>query len=182
MEYLRIDFDCCIYCGEPPEHWDHAFPISESWRFRSGFVSWLVPSCAECNLIAKAVMCKTFGEKTNYIHGKLQDKYRSDKYCERLDSRANWKLDELADMNLVFRVTDEKIVISNVYERMRRKAPPKGRMKRIKVCDWCGEEFDPIQKWRKFCSWHCTQKWESYWKEDSTKHELGWSIERLDMQ
>lgn len=182
MKYLKIDFDRCIYCGKPPEHWDHAFPFSESWRFEEGFVSWLVPSCAECNLLAGAKMCETFGEKARYIHEKLLNRYRSKEFCEHLESRLDWRLNELAGVRLVFRITEEKLIISNVYKRMRRRPLPKERIKKIKTCSWCGEKFDPLQKWRKLCSDSCTQEWESYWKEDSTKHELGWSIERLYLQ
>lgn len=182
MEYLKIDFDCCIYCGEPPEHWDHAFPLSESWRFEKGFVSWLVPSCAECNFLARAEMCETFGDKTRHIHKKLLDKYNNKESPRRLESRLDWRLTELANVRLVFRITEEEFIISNVYKRRRRKPPPKEKIKKIKTCDWCGEEFKPLQKWRKLCSNSCTQEWESYWQEDSTKHELGWSLERLNMQ
>ena len=120
-------------------------------------------------------MCETFGEKTDYLHGKLRNKHND----EELDQRLDWKLNELADVRLVFRITEEEFILSDTYKRMRRKPPPKEKTKKVKVCDWCGEVFEPVQKWRKLCSPSCRAKWETYWNEDPVKHELGWGIERL---
>lgn len=71
MEYKEFEFPCCVYCGDPSTQKEHVLPQSKIWMFQGDYVSWILPSCQECNYLAGAKMFKTFGNKTEYIH--IQD-------------------------------------------------------------------------------------------------------------
>ena len=94
-------FTQCLYCGEPASSSDHVFPLSLCERvelddpstrraLRRGLV--IVPSCAECNSIARDEAFISILEKRAHIQKRLAQKYRRDiKACE-------WTHDEIKEL------------------------------------------------------------------------------------
>lgn len=166
MDYIKLDFPYCVYCGEPPEHWDHVFPLSKSWLLLSGFVSWLVPSCAECNRIAKAEVFKTFGDKTTYIKERLREKYTNELDNPQIQARINWEIKSLEKESTATKITDEKAIILNHSNKPTREEKEAiiGRRYKLepevrKKCKSCRKEFKTTRKLKAFCDIVCKNAW-----------------------
>jgi hypothetical protein len=59
----------CIYCGEPSEHREHVVPR------HTDLPTYVVSSCAECNLMASGAVFSTIFEKQDYIHSRISKRY-----------------------------------------------------------------------------------------------------------
>lgn len=103
MDYEEFDFPTCIYCGEPPEQREHVLPKSQTWKFQGNYLSFIVPSCTECNYIAGAKLFRTFGDKTKYIHNHLRKKYRK-------ELNTTWSQSELDDLGPSLRSDVERSI------------------------------------------------------------------------
>jgi len=101
MEYKEFEFPCCVYCGDPSTQKEHVLPQSKTWMFQGDYVSWILPTCQECNNIAGGNLFKTFGDKTKYIHIHLRKKYRIALNCD-------WTPEELDELGPSLRETIEK--------------------------------------------------------------------------
>ena len=78
MEYYDLEYPVCLYCGDPKEEREHVLPQAKAKNFVSekyDYISWIVPSCWECNSIASDKLFKTFGDKQKYIHIGIREKY-----------------------------------------------------------------------------------------------------------
>ena len=111
IKYLKVDFDCCVYCGEPWDHWDHVFPRSKAWKLPDCFTSWMMPSCSECNWVAGARIFRTFGDKTRFIQEKLKERYNNYLDDERIQKRVTWRLQSLEDEVIVTKIGDEILAV-----------------------------------------------------------------------
>lgn len=89
----------CIYCGEPPDGYDHVFPV---WAaagldlYRPNVRKQLlphgllvVPTCRECNQIAGGHTFTSILKKRCYIQARLRQKYH------RLLDAPDWSEEEL---------------------------------------------------------------------------------------
>lgn len=168
MEYIKLNFPYCIYCGEPPEHWDHAFPLSRSWMLLSGFISWLVPSCAECNQIAKARIFKTFGDKTTYIKERLKEKYINELENFRIQARIDWEIKTLKDESIVTKIMSEEAIVlgyNNKPTREERETivgkrhTKEQRTREERICKNCKELFITRHGRQLHCNIECARAW-----------------------
>ena len=71
----------CAYCGEHAEHQEHLVPYSFLVRGNSAnsqqdnWWTWILPACAQCNLIAQDQVFPSASAKRSYIRDRLRAKY-----------------------------------------------------------------------------------------------------------
>lgn len=58
---IARDMRMCVYCGEVAEEVEHVVPRC------SGFLTWTVPACGECNRIASGNVFESFADKRAFI-------------------------------------------------------------------------------------------------------------------
>lgn len=93
--------EACAYCGLPADTVDHVIPRSlrymltdlGGWRNQWGRITDTVPACKECNSTAGAMVFNTMREKREYIHERIEKRYRSVLRTPRWDED---ELDELS--------------------------------------------------------------------------------------
>ena len=75
--------NCCCYCGNVAESKDHIPPLvwidalGPSWFDERGLLVVWVPSCLECNNYLGSRKLFTIRERTIYLIGKYEEKYKS---------------------------------------------------------------------------------------------------------
>lgn len=173
MEYIKIDFPCCIYCGEPSEQWEHVFPNSESWRLESGYISWLMPSCKECNYIASVEVFRTVGERAIYVREKLRIRYIDRLGSPWIKRRLEWHIEALDDIGTIVRVTSNRRIIRNLRDKPEKLMTRKNK-KGPRNCESCYQPFLPAQRWRRFCSKSCKLDWAAEHQSDAMTYELSY--------
>ena len=187
--YEKLDFPVCVYCGETPEHWEHVYPNSKGKHIRSGYISWILPACKECNYIAGAKVFKTFGDKRRFIQASLTVRYYDILDTDRMKARLAWRIETIDDMPIVQRVKE-----SIVVEKKKRKTPKKVEklvglsrqdqlLHRLSLCNYCKKKFVAVFTWRLFCCPGCERAWMSrYAGRKSLKRLLLQQERRLDEQ
>ena len=63
------DNGTCVYCGEPEEHREHVVPR------HTGLPTFVVPACAECNLVAGGNVFPGIIEKQEFIRDRIKKRY-----------------------------------------------------------------------------------------------------------
>lgn len=75
MKYHKINTrGVCFYCGIPQEHLDHAPP--KKLRYGERIAGYLVPACAECNLLLSNSTQPSLRARRAEVKTLLQKKYR----------------------------------------------------------------------------------------------------------
>ena len=91
----------CAYCGEYASHKEHLVPYS--WiRLLSSSVgeevtiwTWVLPSCAECNMLAGDLLFGSAYEKRRYIQGRLKARHEF--------NSEPWKDEEIESLGFTLR-------------------------------------------------------------------------------
>jgi hypothetical protein len=71
----------CAYCGEHAEHQEHLVPYSfiskrnTAHNPQDNWWTWILPACAQCNLIAHDQVFPSAFAKRSYIRERLKGKY-----------------------------------------------------------------------------------------------------------
>lgn len=76
----------CIYCGDGEEHREHVIPR------HAGLATFVVASCAECNLIVGGRVFSTILEKQDHIRSRIARRYK------KLLAMPEWTDEEIADL------------------------------------------------------------------------------------
>ena len=75
--YELVSGEECVYCGDPADVLDHAYPASRPLDEAPKGMLLIVPACHECNYQARAAVHKTMADRRKFIQKALRRKHRS---------------------------------------------------------------------------------------------------------
>jgi hypothetical protein len=111
----------CVYCGCRANTLDHFVPLAVLYMMGDigGGERVTLESCSECNTIAGSHVFKTVGEKRDYIHKNLEEKYhvllKAPNWTKQELSRMGYNMRTYIESHLVYRDwIDERLTWQNV--------------------------------------------------------------------